>query len=218
MKLVLAETSSKAQSLARSLPPGFKAISVSAWTGPAGARKSRLVKSLHDAAAGAEGIWLAFDTGPKGESLCRQLHRELAQTNPRLYRVRTADSSPQDLAAAFSRPELYHPHPEDDGDSAPEQNEPKVAWRPAPSRKTPQRAATGMKCPNCSEGLIVERQTKAGKPFFGCSRFPRCRFASWNRPVPGPCPECGGSYLVEKRLSKGVVRQCPNRECRHKVA
>jgi DNA topoisomerase-1 len=41
---------------------------------------------------------------------------------------------------------------------------------------------TGMKCPKCMEGDIVERRTKRGKVFWGCSRFPKCDFASWTKP------------------------------------
>ena len=28
------------------------------------------------------------------------------------------------------------------------------------------------------------------------------------------CPECGGSYLIEKFLKAGPVAQCPNNECK----
>lgn len=41
---------------------------------------------------------------------------------------------------------------------------------------------TGMKCPKCGEGDVVERRTKRGKIFWGCSRFPQCDFASWTKP------------------------------------
>ena len=40
----------------------------------------------------------------------------------------------------------------------------------------------GMMCPKCSEGDIVERKTKKGRMFWGCSRFPKCDFASWTKP------------------------------------
>ena len=38
-------------------------------------------------------------------------------------------------------------------------------------------------CPECKEGELVERITrKRGKPFYGCGRFPKCRFAVWEKP------------------------------------
>ncbi len=53
-----------------------------------------------------------------------------------------------------------------------------------------------MDCPWC-DGKIVERKTKKGKIFYGCNHYPTCKFASWDKPVSGSCPNCG-SYLVEK--------------------
>ncbi len=41
----------------------------------------------------------------------------------------------------------------------------------------------GVKCPECKEGELVERHTKrGGKPFYGCNRFPKCKFALWEKP------------------------------------
>jgi DNA topoisomerase-1 len=41
----------------------------------------------------------------------------------------------------------------------------------------------GVKCPQCNEGELVERRTKrGGKPFYGCNRFPKCKFAVWEKP------------------------------------
>ena len=40
----------------------------------------------------------------------------------------------------------------------------------------------GMKCPDCKEGDIIERQTKRGKKFWGCSRYPKCHWGSWDDP------------------------------------
>lgn len=38
------------------------------------------------------------------------------------------------------------------------------------------------KCPECKEGEIVERKTKRGKKFWGCSRYPECKWATWDKP------------------------------------
>ncbi len=39
-----------------------------------------------------------------------------------------------------------------------------------------------MKCPDCDDGTVVERRTKKGRVFWGCSRYPKCKFASWQDP------------------------------------
>jgi DNA topoisomerase-1 len=74
----------------------------------------------------------------------------------------------------------------------------------------------GVKCPDCSEGEIIERRSKKGKTFYGCNRYPDCTFVAWGKPVPEKCPECGSSYMVEKWLKAGPVWQCPNADCKHK--
>ncbi len=78
---------------------------------------------------------------------------------------------------------------------------------------------TGVNCPECKEGEILERRTRRGKIFFGCGRYPKCKFASWDRVVPQSCPDCGSAYLVEKVTKREGARwQCPNKECGYKVA
>jgi DNA topoisomerase-1 len=73
---------------------------------------------------------------------------------------------------------------------------------------------TGVGCPECGEGKIVERRSKRGKLFFGCDRYPDCTFVLWNRPAPGPCPECDRPYLIEK-YSKKLGRRlvCESETC-----
>lgn len=41
---------------------------------------------------------------------------------------------------------------------------------------------TGIKCPDCAEGELVEKRTKRGKIFWGCSRYPACKYGTWNDP------------------------------------
>jgi len=41
---------------------------------------------------------------------------------------------------------------------------------------------TGVPCEKCQEGEIVERKTKKGRRFWGCSRYPDCDFATWTKP------------------------------------
>jgi len=52
------------------------------------------------------------------------------------------------------------------------------------------------KCPKC-DGDIVEKRTRRGKIFYGCSNYPKCDAAFWNKPIDRKCPECG-NILTEK--------------------
>ena len=60
----------------------------------------------------------------------------------------------------------------------------------------------GVKCPQCGSPLS-ERRTKRGRVFYGCTAYPKCDFAIWDRPVGERCPQCGAAFLVEKRLKGG---------------
>ncbi|MCC6793298.1 MAG: type I DNA topoisomerase [Thermomicrobiales bacterium] len=64
----------------------------------------------------------------------------------------------------------------------------------------------GMQCPECHDGEIVERRSKKGRTFYGCSRYPTCEFSAWNKPVNVNCAKCG-SYMVEAGR-KGQIK-CP---------
>ncbi len=66
---------------------------------------------------------------------------------------------------------------------------------------------TGVVCPSCNTGTIVERRSKKGRVFFGCDRYPDCDFVSWDRPVGRNCPECG-QMLITKTNRSGTVIQC----------
>ncbi len=75
---------------------------------------------------------------------------------------------------------------------------------------------TGVPCPECGKGQIVERKSKRGKLFFGCDRYPDCGFVLWNRPIAKPCPECKSPYLVEKITKKDGHRLlCEQEGCGH---
>ncbi len=64
----------------------------------------------------------------------------------------------------------------------------------------------GVKCPDCG-GELIEKKTKRGKLFFGCTSFPECSFTSWDRPTNDKCPDCGGIML--EKLSRGKKKYCP---------
>ena len=51
-------------------------------------------------------------------------------------------------------------------------------------------------CPVC--GAPTRRmKSKAGKIFYSCSAYPKCKFMSWDMPTGEKCPKCG-KYLVRK--------------------
>lgn len=71
---------------------------------------------------------------------------------------------------------------------------------------------TGVSCPECKNGEVVERISRRGK-FYGCSAYPKCKFVSNYKVVDENCEECG-SYLIIKELKKGTFLECP--KCKNK--
>lgn len=64
----------------------------------------------------------------------------------------------------------------------------------------------GVTCP-LDGGELIKRKTKKGRIFYGCENYPDCDFASWKKPLPDPCPNCGG-LLVEKNKKKVECTEC----------
>lgn len=76
----------------------------------------------------------------------------------------------------------------------------------------------GIKCPECKEGNIKERKSRWGKVFYGCDKYPECKFASWDKPLPTPCPDCDSPILVEKVLKRtGKTHRCYKKECGYSI-
>jgi DNA topoisomerase-1 len=69
---------------------------------------------------------------------------------------------------------------------------------------------TGVSCPQCGSEL-VKKVSKKKKVFYGCSNFPKCKFAVNRKPIAQPCPDCG-NLLVQygEDWAKCVA-------CQHKV-
>ena len=65
-----------------------------------------------------------------------------------------------------------------------------------------------IKCPKCHEGEIVERNTRRGKPFYGCSLYPKCDFATWLKPTGDMCPECSLPLVYAKNGIKCSSKTC----------
>jgi len=83
-----------------------------------------------------------------------------------------------------------------------------------PDCKGTRSVSIGVPCPQegCG-GSLVQRRTRKGRTFYGCSNYPDCRFALWERPIPKPCPQCGATFLVEKRTKEGVKHICKQEGC-----
>lgn len=58
------------------------------------------------------------------------------------------------------------------------------------------------KCPNCEEGMIIEKHSKRGKVFYGCNNYPKCKTAYWDLPTGEKCPECGKMLTTKKNIIK----------------
>jgi DNA topoisomerase I len=68
---------------------------------------------------------------------------------------------------------------------------------------------TGVKCPGCKKGEIVEKKTKKGRIFYACDQYPKCDFALWSKPTGKICDKCKGLMVY----GKGDTEVCPNKEC-----
>jgi DNA topoisomerase-1 len=87
-----------------------------------------------------------------------------------------------------------------------------------PDCKNTKPLTMGIDCPrdDC-DGQIVEKRTKGKKVFYGCSKYPKCDYASWDMPVKQSCPSCNHPFMVAKvSKRKGEYLRCP--ECKHEVA
>ncbi|HVR98356.1 MAG TPA: type I DNA topoisomerase [Thermoanaerobaculia bacterium] len=71
---------------------------------------------------------------------------------------------------------------------------------------------TGVPCPECGKGEMMEKSSRRGKTFWSCSRYPDCKAALWKKPVARPCPNCGATYLLEKTTKKAGTQYVCNTE------
>ena len=67
---------------------------------------------------------------------------------------------------------------------------------------------TGVKCPRCETGSIIERKSKKSRIFYGCNRYPECDFVSWDKPIARPCPKCSQMLVEKKRKKQGISIVC----------
>ena len=84
-----------------------------------------------------------------------------------------------------------------------------------PDCKNTKPLTLGVNCPKegC-KGKVIEKTTKTKRTFYGCTNYPKCDFASWDKPVDKKCPVCKSTYMLEKTSKvKGDFFRCP--ECKH---
>ncbi|MBQ4464530.1 MAG: type I DNA topoisomerase [Oscillospiraceae bacterium] len=69
---------------------------------------------------------------------------------------------------------------------------------------------TGGTCPKCGQ-KVVQKKSKRGRTFYGCSGYPECNFMTWNVPVEEKCPQCGCTLF--QRGGKNGVLVCEKEGC-----
>lgn len=69
---------------------------------------------------------------------------------------------------------------------------------------------TGVICPKCKKGEIIEKRTKKGKTFYACNQYPACDQAFWDKPSDEPCPTCGWPLIAKK-----TKISCSNETCEY---
>lgn len=85
-----------------------------------------------------------------------------------------------------------------------------VACSGYPECKNTKALSTGVKCPEPGcDGEIAIRNSRKGKIFYSCTKYPKCKYAIWDKPVGEPCPVCQAPFLVEKTTKKaGTFLRC----------
>ncbi len=71
---------------------------------------------------------------------------------------------------------------------------------------------TNIKCLACG-GDIVQRKSKSGRAFFGCSKYPDCSYVAWDMPIEEKCPHCNTQMSEKTNRNGDKTKLCPNRDC-----
>jgi DNA topoisomerase-1 len=76
---------------------------------------------------------------------------------------------------------------------------------------------TGVPCPECGAGTMIERVVKKGrgkgKKFYGCSAYPKCTYILNDRPYQIPCPKCASPFMVHSMKKGESLLVCPAEGC-----
>lgn len=77
---------------------------------------------------------------------------------------------------------------------------------------------TGVACPQCQTGQLMQKKSRYGKLFYSCDSYPKCKYIVNFKPIATECPECNWSILVEKNSTNGKQLICPQKSCGYKRA
>ena len=89
-----------------------------------------------------------------------------------------------------------------------------IACSGYPECKTTKPVTLGIPCPESGcQGELVQRRSKRGRTFYGCSAYPTCKFVLWQRPVAEPCPKCEAPFTVERVARSRTTRSCARAGC-----
>ena len=69
----------------------------------------------------------------------------------------------------------------------------------------PIRIGTGITCPKCGKGELLEKRNSKSRTFYGCATYPDCDFLTGRRPLKESCPECGGLLTLSGRNTASCV-------------
>jgi len=85
-----------------------------------------------------------------------------------------------------------------------------IACSTYPKCKFSKPKSSGVKCPDCGKGEVVERRNKKGRLFYSCSTYPECKWISNDKPIAMTCPVCQHHMLFEKYQKGGaLIKVCP---------
>lgn len=85
-----------------------------------------------------------------------------------------------------------------------------IACSTYPKCKFSKPKSSGIPCPECAKGEVVERRNKKGRLFYSCSTYPECKWITNDKPLKITCPNCGNPYVFEKyKKDEGNYKECP---------
>lgn len=94
-----------------------------------------------------------------------------------------------------------------------------IACSAYPKCKATRSLPTGIDCPRPGcKGELVQRRTKTGRVFYGCSEYKTsgCDFVVWGTPVKQTCPDCKAPFLVvTNRRKGGRTLKCVSDGCKY---
>jgi len=64
-------------------------------------------------------------------------------------------------------------------------------------------------------GQVIEKMSRKGK-FFGCNKYPDCKFASWDKPINEKCGRCGKIMVMRFSRQGKPYKTCSDSKCKKK--